>query len=442
MKRVIKPAAGGVPSIERPKNRTPEHRPPPPPPPSSISSPLHLPPSPEVTSSSNTHALEHLLEAKRQQFYTEYTELCAMQGWDAAKELAACEKALAAHCGAAHAVLFCTESAALQVLLEALTLTCYDRLYLPENLGLPLYAATVRTPATVHAVAIDPVSRGMDLTSLSTLLRKHPTRGRDVIIVSHVAGGVFPLYELEQLICDPTTVVIEDATEAFGAKEPSGLLIGNGQRNIATLLGFSSGSLLDVGGGGGVTTRDKQLEKTLRSLRQSGSQNKESANEGRGLKGACQLDRFVLSSPQTALLHAQLHNSAASCHELLTLRQSTLTRYMTALQEAFLGMPKDRQPQLAESLSDPHAAPSSLLLRIDCVQLGTRKERILHLFHKAGLAADWGYSWHVKKGVENGHEEERPPSCFTSLRLALNPSCSPFELLHLFRAFRDVLTHS
>lgn len=383
----------------------------------------------ETGTPSHAHITEHLLETKRQQVYAEYQRLCQTKGWSLAEEVATCEKAFASSCRTAHAMLFCTESAALQVLLEALALSSYDRLYLPENLAYPLYFVASKTPARIHAVAVDPVNRGIDLESLASMLHKHATRGRDIIIVSHIAGSCFPLADLEQLICAPNTVIIEDATEAFGAKEPTGSPLGSSHHSMATLWGFSPGAFLDAGGGGAITTQDKQLDALLRASCPYGK-------AGSSQTSACQHEgRFSLSLPQMALLHAQLQT--AHIQDALKARQDAVTRYMAALQEAFLGIPKDRQPQLAPSLADPHAAPSALLLRVDCVQLGARKERIIALFHKAGLSADFGTTWDGKK-----KEEERPLfSCFTSLRIALKLSLSHIELLHLFKALREILLH-
>lgn len=381
------------------------------------------PPSSAITEealASNRRALQHLLEAKRQQFYADYRELCAVLNWSPAEELASSEKLLAEYCGAPHAFLFSTEGAALQTLLEALSISCHDRIYFSENLAYPLYATLTKTSATLQPIAVEPVSRRMDLNSLSAGLRKQATRGRDVILVSHPSGGVFPLGELEQLICDPATLIIEDATEALGAKELSGNFIGSSHHSTATLFSFSSGSLLDVGGGGGLTLRDAALEKKIRALCHGESQ---------------------IGLAQTALVHAQLDHAASSIRDLLKRRQEALTSYLAALQEAFAGVSKDRQPQVAESLLDPHAAPSSLLLRIDCVQLGARKERIVYLFQKANFLADWGMPVPFKKG-EKVSEEHRPSSCFTSLRLSLDLRSSQSELANLFREFRDLLMRS
>lgn len=415
------------------------------------------------TPPSHTHAPEHLLDAKSQQWHEQYKQLIAHSVWDAALATAACEKALADYCGVPHALLFCTESAAFQVLLEALSLSCYDRLYLPANLAPALYATASKTLASVHTLAIEPVNRRIDVTVLSSLLHKRTTRGRDVIVVSHAAGGAFPLYDVEQWICDPNTVVIEDATEALGAKEQSGSPIGSGYHTSATLLGFSPGSLLDVGGGGAITTRDPQLEKRLRALRQSGEMAGEVVSEEKECdkcdrQAAQDIGRFSLSVPQTALLHAQLQPSATSTTsttpigDLVKARQDLVKRYMAALQEAFVDVSKDCEPKLVESLSDPHAAPSALLLRIDCIQMEMRKERILHVFHKAGFAADFGSVWHDRQGHGRGHgrekvlheeeRSERPLSCFTSLRIDLQPHRTHVELVHLFRAFRDALMRS
>lgn len=368
----------------------------------------------------NQPALQHLLEAKRQRFYLEYQELRASLNWSLTGELASAEKLFAEYCGVPHALLFSTETAALQTLLDALSIASCDRIYFSENLASPLYAVLAKTPAVVHPVAVEPVTRRLDLNYLSAILCKRFTRGRDIIIVSHPCGGVFPLNELEQLICDPATLLIEDATEALGAKELSGNFIGSSHHSTATLFGFASGSLLDIGGGGALTLRDEALEKKIRRLCYGENQ---------------------INFAQSALIHAQLDQSANPLRDLLKRRQETLTRYIAALQEAFSGVSKDRQPQIAESLIDPHAAPSSLLLRIDCVQLGLRKERILQLFQKALLAADWGIPLPLQKS-EKVNEEQRSSSCFTSLRIGLDINRSQSELCSLFRQLRDILTRS
>lgn len=348
--------------------------------------------------------LEAEVAAKREQFYAQYEQMRAVKGWNAGYELNACEKALEAHLGAAHALLFCTEAASFQVLLEALELKASDCLYLPENIAHHLYEVAAKMTTAIHLIDVEPVSRKVDLASLSTKLRSHPTRGRDVIVVSHVAGGVFPVDELEQLICDPDTIIIEDATEAFGAKDPAEALIGSSHRSTATLCGFSDGRLAGGSGAGAVTTRDGQLAKRLRT--------------GQA--------RFALSFPQAALLLQGLTHVS----HLLQSRKDLLARYLIALREAFHGTSKDREPRLAESLLEIGAAPSALLLRVDCVQLGMRQERIVSLFAKAGLKADWGQAL------------LRPSSCFTSLRVELDPSFNQNDLINLFRAFRDVLVRS
>lgn len=211
---------------------------------------------------------EHELQAKQAQFYDQYQHL--KHSTSAPEALKACEKALSTYLGSVHALLFCSEAACLQMLLEAFKLLKFDRVYVSEYVSASLHTVIKNTPAQQYVVSAHPVSRQMDLEALAPLLRRRTTRGRDVIIVSHAAGSVFDVDALEQLIEDPNTIIIEDATESFGALDRAGKRVGSSHLSDATVFGFSKGSLIDVDGAGAIATSSQKLEKALRSLQQDG----------------------------------------------------------------------------------------------------------------------------------------------------------------------------
>ncbi len=202
--------------------------------------------------------------AYQKEFDAAIGAVCARASFIMGPEVAELERALAAHCGAAHCVTCANGTDALVLALRALGIGTGDEVITSTF----SFIATAEAIATVGAkpvfVDIEPDTYLIDAAQIEDKITK---KTRAIIPVS-LYGQCPDLDAVNAIAAKYKLTVIEDAAQSFGAR------YGNGKScaitRIATTSFFPAKPLGCYGDGGAVFTDDAAIAEKLSSLRLHG----------------------------------------------------------------------------------------------------------------------------------------------------------------------------
>ncbi|MBC7858072.1 MAG: aminotransferase class I/II-fold pyridoxal phosphate-dependent enzyme [Burkholderiaceae bacterium] len=181
------------------------------------------------------------------------------------------EQALAAYCGARHAVAVCNATAALHLACLALGVGPGRRVWTVPNTFLASANCALYCGAQVDFVDIDDATYNLDVPALAAKLRAARERDclPDVLIAVHFAGQSCDMAGVAALAAEYGFKVIEDASHAVGADYLDGK-VGNCRHSDLTVFSFHPVKILTTGEGGMVMSNRPELDKALRRLRSHG----------------------------------------------------------------------------------------------------------------------------------------------------------------------------
>jgi len=176
------------------------------------------------------------------------------------------EKAVAAYCGAAHAIGVSSGTDAQLVLLMALGIGPGDRIITTPYTFFATASCIARLGATPVFVDIDPATYNIDIAKLAEALnRENNVRA---IIPVHLYGQCADMAAIVELGKTHGVPVLEDAAQALGAQHPLG---GAGAIGEAGWFSFyPTKNLGAFGDAGMVVCRDAALAAKIRALRNHG----------------------------------------------------------------------------------------------------------------------------------------------------------------------------
>lgn len=182
------------------------------------------------------------------------------------------EAALAATCGAAHAVAAANGTLALWLAFRAIDLGPGDRFIVPAVTFVATANAGVLCGAEPVFVDIDPETLTLDVARTEAALLADP-RIRAIVPV-HLGGRAADLPALKRLADRHGAILIEDACHAIGTRwrdeGGSWHRVGDGSHGALTCFSFHPVKSITTGEGGAVTTNDPQLAERLALLRTHG----------------------------------------------------------------------------------------------------------------------------------------------------------------------------
>jgi dTDP-4-amino-4,6-dideoxygalactose transaminase len=204
------------------------------------------------------------LRPLREQLRRAVTAVLESEQYILGPEVRAFEQEFAAYCGADFAIGVANGTEAITVALRALGVGPGDEVVVPSFSFWASAEAIPATGATPVFCDIDPDTYCVTADTVKAAL----TPRTKAVIAVHLFGNVAPVAEIEAL----GVPVLEDAAQAAGS-------LGGGGRpgalgTIATFSFFPSKNLGAFGDGGAITTRDAQLDETVRTLRFHGSKDK------------------------------------------------------------------------------------------------------------------------------------------------------------------------
>lgn len=181
------------------------------------------------------------------------------------------EKAMAAFCGAKHAVAVCNATAALHIGALALGLKPGDRLWTTPNTFVASANCGLYCGATVDFVDIDPRTYNMSVDALRSKLDTAAKDGTlpNILVPVDFSGQSCEMAAIRTL-CDQHGIkIMEDASHAVGG-EYLGRKIGGGAHADLTIFSFHPVKIMTTGEGGMLLTNDDELYQKLIRLRSHG----------------------------------------------------------------------------------------------------------------------------------------------------------------------------
>jgi UDP-4-amino-4,6-dideoxy-N-acetyl-beta-L-altrosamine transaminase len=181
------------------------------------------------------------------------------------------EAAVAAYCGAAHAVAVNSATSALHIACLALGLGPGDWLWTSPNTFVASANCGLYCGTQVDFVDIDPRTYNLSVEALAAKLAQAEGEGRvpKVVVPVHFAGQACDMRAIRALADRYGFRVIEDASHAIGGRflgEP----IGSGRWSDITVFSFHPVKIVTTGEGGMAVTNDPDLAATMARLRTHG----------------------------------------------------------------------------------------------------------------------------------------------------------------------------
>ena len=295
------------------------------------------------------------------------------------------EEAVAAYCGARHAIAVSSGTAALHLGCLALGLGPGDLLWTSPNSFVASANCARYCGAQVDFVDIDPRSGNMSVAALEEKLARAQRAGRlpKVLVPVHFGGQSCDMQSIGALAARHGIRVLEDASHAAGAEYRSARVGACPHSDIA-VFSFHPVKVMTTGEGGMLLTNDDTLARQLRLLRTHGitrdAHDLSAASEGPwyyeqvALGYNCRMTDF-----QAALGTSQL----GRLDEFLARRRELVRRYDAALQ---------RLP-LATPFQDPagRSAWHLYVIRLELEALGVTRRIVFERMRAAGILVNVHY---------------------------------------------------
>ncbi|HEV7984621.1 MAG TPA: UDP-4-amino-4,6-dideoxy-N-acetyl-beta-L-altrosamine transaminase [Steroidobacteraceae bacterium] len=181
------------------------------------------------------------------------------------------ERAIADHCGVAHAVAVNSATSALHIACLALGVGPGDRVWTSPNTFVASANCARFCGAAVDFVDIDPSTCNMSTPALAAKLAAAAACGSlpKVVIPVHFAGLPCDLADIHALAQRYGFRVIEDASHAIGARYRDSV-IGDCRFSDITVFSFHPVKIITTAEGGMATSQSAALARTMRLLRTHG----------------------------------------------------------------------------------------------------------------------------------------------------------------------------
>lgn len=181
------------------------------------------------------------------------------------------EQALAAYCGAAHAVAANSATSALHLACLALGVGPGDLVWTSPITFVASANCARYCGADVDFVDVDPVSWNLSVPALAAKLEAARAKGRlpKVLIPVHLAGAPCDLAGIAALAFRYGFKVLEDASHAVGGRY-RGEPVGNCRFSDVTVFSFHPVKIITTGEGGLALTNDETVARRMALLRSHG----------------------------------------------------------------------------------------------------------------------------------------------------------------------------
>jgi UDP-4-amino-4,6-dideoxy-N-acetyl-beta-L-altrosamine transaminase len=295
------------------------------------------------------------------------------------------EAAVAAKCGATHAVAVSSATSALHLACMALDVGVGDTVWTSPITFVASANCALYCGATVDFVDIDPLTCNMSMDRLAEKLAVARQTGRlpKVVIPVHLAGQVCDMTRLHALGVEYGFHIIEDASHAIGGKY-RGEPVGNCAFSDITVFSFHPVKIITTAEGGMLLTNQAELAARLTRLRTHGITRDPAQMHDVSPPGWYyeQLDlgyNYRLTDVQAALGLSQLNR----LDQFVVRRHEIAVRYDLALRD----VPVRTVRQIPESYSGLHL----YIVRVDLDAVPSGQRAVFDYMRAAGIAVNLHY---------------------------------------------------
>ncbi len=253
------------------------------------------------------------------------------------------EQAVAAYCGASHALAVNSATSALHLACLALGLGPGDSLWTSPNTFVASANCGRYCGAEVDFVDIDPLSYNLDPIVLENKLAEAERRERlpKVLVVVHFAGQSCDMQAIAALAQRYGFRIIEDASHALGG-EYRGQPVGSCRYSDITVFSFHPVKMITSAEGGMALTNDPELHRRMARLRSHGvvreAEHMDSPPPGDWYYQQQELGyNYRMNELQAALGLSQLSRLA----DFVARRRRQARRYQQALADLPLVLPQE-----------------------------------------------------------------------------------------------------
>jgi len=349
------------------------------------------------------------------------------------------EAAVAAHCGAAHAVAVNSATSALHIACLALGLGPGDWLWTSPNTFVASANCGIYCGAQVDFVDIERQTYNLSVEALAAKLEQAERDGRlpKVVVPVHFAGQACDMRAIRGLADRYGFRTIEDASHAIGGRylrEP----IGNGRWSDITVFSFHPVKIVTTGEGGMAVTNDTDLSERMARLRTHGITREAALMQGEshGPWYYQQIElgfNYRMTDIQAALGASQM----TRLDDFVTRRRGLAACYDSALAE----LPVIRPWQHPDAESAWHL----YVIQVDSQRTSVTREVLFARLREAGIGVNVHYiPVHIQPhyrhlGFQPGHWPAAEHYYANTVSLPLYPSMTADQQAAVVDALRSAL---
>lgn len=294
------------------------------------------------------------------------------------------EEKVREYCDVEFAVAFNSGSSALAAAYFAAELSVADTVVSTPNTFVASIAPAVQKGCRVLLADVDPSTGNVDLESCREQLAEKKSRGKQIFVPVHYAGVPLSMKEAEQMLSDPSSVIIEDGAHALGATYPEGGKVGGCQFSQMTIFSFHPAKVITTGEGGMVTTNDPKLARRLRLYRNNGLEREEAYLEHPPTPWWYEIQELSGNFNMTELQGALGASQMSRLDSFVEKRRHLVREYRRCLK----GVEGIALPPIEE---DSRSAHHLCVARIDFERLGKSRQELMELLLERGVGTQVHY---------------------------------------------------
>lgn len=305
-------------------------------------------------------------------------------------QVEAFERTVAEYCGAQYAVAFNSGTSALMGAYFAARTTAADRVISTPNTFVATVGSAVHFGAYPQFVDIDRRTGNLNLERLKEAMNFQSTRGKLIIVPVHFAGIPVDMRGLDQLVHQPSTVVIEDAAQAFGSLYPDGQRVGCCAWSQMTVFSFHPAKIVTTGEGGMVTTNDPELYHRLQLYRNNGIERESPYLERESVAGAGYYPGYYEVQAVTGNFNFTDFQAALGLSQLQKMQSfiAKRRRLVKVYRDKLKGIP---YVELLTDQWDRQVAFHLFVVQIDFQAYRTTKEEVMNQLKERGIGTQVHY---------------------------------------------------
>lgn len=348
------------------------------------------------------------------------------------------EEAVAAYCGAAHAVATNSATSSLHVACLALGLGPGDWLWTSPITFVASANCARYCGANVDFVDIDPRTYNLCPQALEAKLRSAESSNRlpKVVVPVHMGGQSCDMAAIHALAKRYGFRIIEDASHAIGGRY-QGRPIGDLRYSDIAVFSFHPVKIITSGEGGVALTNDAELAAVMSMLRSHGITRDESRMTS-SPDGAWYYQQIMLGyNYRMTDIHAALGISQLQrLGEYISRRRQIAGRYDALLAESDIGLPW-RHP-------DAESAFHLYIVRLGEYRDLVRRREVFDRLRSAGIASQVHYipvhlqPYYRNLGFKTGDFPEAERYYCEALTLPIFPRLTDVEQDHVIATLRGI----